>query len=313
MEAWGHLVKMADGEIDGGLADGTASLFCRWVNAARGREPNAATTLPEYKSYKLGRDWEEFSRAGKVAFDSWGDFYRSKEPRWYVLGLIWGHNEYGIKRDKYAEGSFPEIFQRTRDTFETLAKSHGREKVLGIAKKLMDAPKRPPDPRIVNDGMMDTGFLHLANPQAAGCARSYVDGCFFELLLPRTEPVAAVEAVTHSGRGVARGSTAAAPAATPAPAAATMPATPLQPCGEPLRSGDPTLRTVIEFVNISSQPRRLFWIDFTGNRHLKGVVMPGLPVRWPTFVTHAWQITDMEDTCLGTVVISKEMKRVEIR
>jgi tetratricopeptide (TPR) repeat protein len=60
MESLRNLVKMAGGEIDGGLADGTAREFCRWVEAARGKDANSAAALPEYKSYKLGRDWLPF-------------------------------------------------------------------------------------------------------------------------------------------------------------------------------------------------------------------------------------------------------------
>ena len=65
-----------------------------------------------------------------------------------------------------------------------------------------------------------------------------------------------------------------------------------------LQSGKPTGRAVVEFVNTSGQPRRLDRVDFTGNHYLKGVVMPGLPARWPTFVTHVWQVTDTADTCV---------------
>jgi hypothetical protein len=303
---------MAGGEIDGGLADGTATEFCRWVNAARGMELNSATALPEYESYKLGRDWAEFVRAGKITFDSWVDFYESKEPKWYVLGLVWGHNEYGIKRDKYVDGSFPEIYQRTRDTFDVLAKTYGREKVLGIARRLMEAPKKPRNP--ANTLSLDTGFLRLADPKAMGCASlyGYVDECFFELLLPRTEPqpVVTAEPVTHAGRGVTRS---AAPLPPPEATKPPEPMTPLGPCSASLRSGEPTWRLAVEFVNTGSQPRKLFWIDFNGNRQMKGVVMPGIPARWPTFATHAWQLTDMENNCLGTVVITKETKRVEVR
>jgi hypothetical protein len=103
------------------------------------------------------------------------------------------------------------------------------------------------------------------------------------------------------------------PKARAAAVAAAMPSTQLGPCTESLQSGKPTERLSVEFVNISNQPRRLFWIDFTGNRNLYGVVMPGIPVRWPTFVTHAWQIADINNACLGTVVITKETRRVEIR
>jgi hypothetical protein len=103
------------------------------------------------------------------------------------------------------------------------------------------------------------------------------------------------------------------PKARAAAVAAAMPSTQLGPCTASLQSGKPTERLLVEFINMSKQPRRLFWIDFTGNRHLKGAVMPGIPARWPTFVTHAWQIADNNNACVGTVVITKETRRVEIR
>jgi hypothetical protein len=249
----GTLMKMAGGEVDGGLPDGTGSLFCRWVDAARGKEPHSATALTEYKSYKLGRDWAEFVRAGKIAFESWVDFYESKDPKWYVLGLIWGHNEYGIKRDKYVEGSFPEIFQRTRDTFDILAKTYSREKVLGIARQLMEAPKKPRNP--ANKLSFDTGFLRLDNPQAVGCVSlyGYADECFFQLLLPRTEtePVAAPAPVTHSGRGAAGG---AAPRVTPPATTAPAPTTPDSPSAPAERPTTTAAPTATKMPSEQSEP-----------------------------------------------------------
>jgi hypothetical protein len=104
------------------------------------------------------------------------------------------------------------------------------------------------------------------------------------------------------------------PKARGAAAAAAMPSTPLAPCTASLQSGKPTERLLVEFVNMSNQPRRVFWIDFTGNRQNTFVtVMPGIPARLPTFVTHAWQVTDAGNACVGTVVITKETRHVEIR
>jgi hypothetical protein len=224
--AMGTALNMAGGgEVDGGIASGAGSAFCTWVNAARGRDVGSAMKLPEYATYRRARDWAELVRAGRVTFASPYDLLASKDPRWYALGLIWGHNEYGIKRDALVEGIFPDILQRAKATFETLAKTHGRENVLGIARKVMEAPKRPPDPKIVKDGLMDTGFLHLANPQALGCVTlyAYVDECFFQLLLPETKPAAAPEPVRHTGRGAAR------PAAPPVMPPATPPPAPTTP------------------------------------------------------------------------------------
>ena len=353
--AMGTAMNMAGGEVDGGLAGGAGSAFCTWVNAARGRtDVVAATKLPEYATYRRARDWAELVRAGRVTFASPYDLLASKDPRWYALGLIWGRNEYGIKRDALVEGIFPDILQRAKATFETLAKTHGREKVLGIARKVMEAPKRPPDPKIVKDGLMDTGFLHLANPQAMGCVTLYanVDECFFQLLLPRTEPISAAPApVKHSGRGAARGAAPPVmpPATTPpAPPVATTPPVPAtpesiprpdsvpalaerpttaappaqspgasagpawQPCGGELKSGASQAVVPVEFVNASNQPRKLYWFDFAGVKVLAGTLQPGQRTPMQTYTTHAWMIADSSDQCMGTVVISKAGS-IEIR
>lgn len=406
----GTLMKLAGGEVDGGLAGGAASAFCTWVNAARGRDVVSATKLPEYATYRRARDWSELVRAGRVTFATPYDLLASKDPRWYALGLIWGHNEYGINREALVEGIFPDILQRTKATFETLAKTHGREKVLGIARKVMEAPKRPPDPKIVKDGMMDTGFLHLANPQAMGCVTlyAYVDECFFQLLLPETKPAAAPEPVRHTGRGAARRAAppvmppampppvpttppvqaapensvpapASRPTTTDAPAGTTKPpeqketpserqaktdndvtaktnailgdlkkkaeAQPAQaasasqaasqgtaqppagapaqstgapagpawqPCGGDLKSGASQMAVPVEFVNTSTQPRKLIWFDFAGAKIVAGILQPGQRASIQTYTTHAWMIADSSDQCMGTLVISKPGS-IEIR
>lgn len=250
--AMGTALHLAGGEVDGGLAGGAASAFCTWVHASRGTlDVVAATKLPEYATYRRARDWAELVRAGRVTFASPYDLLASKDPRWYALGLIWGHNEYGIKRDALVEGIFPDVLQRAKATFETLVKTHGREKVLEIARMVMEAPKRPPDPKIVKDGLMDTGFLHLADPKALGCVSlyAYVDECFFELLLPRTAPLAAPPApVTHRGRGAARsGAQAPTPAAPPPPVPATpVPTSPDAPA--------PAVRSAMTAPSITKPP-----------------------------------------------------------
>ena len=420
--AMGTAMNMAGAEVDGGLAGGAGSAFCTWVNAARGRiDLVGATKLPEYATYRRARDWGELVRAGRVTFASPYDLLASKDPRWYALGLIWGHNEYGIKRDALVEGIVPDILQRAKATFDTLAKTHGREKVLGIARKVMEAPKRRPDPKIVNDGLMDTGFMHLADPKAIGCVSLYADveECFFQLLLPRTEPIVAAPApVKHSGRGAARGAAPpVTPPATTAPVSTTPPVPTTSPvptapeappptdsvprpaaqpttttppvtkplpeqtetlaerqaktnqdvttkthsiladlkkkaeaqqaqaaaasqtasqgaaqppagvhaqatwapagpawqlCGGDLKSGASQTAVPVEFVNTSTQPRKLLWLDFAGAKIVAGILQPGQRAPMQTYTTHAWMIADGSDQCMGTLVISKPGS-IEIR
>jgi VHL beta domain len=60
----------------------------------------------------------------------------------------------------------------------------------------------------------------------------------------------------------------------------------------------------VEFVNTSSQPRKLYWIDFAGTRQSYGVLAPGQSGFITSFITHSWVVTDLAEACLGTLVIS---------
>ena len=69
----------------------------------------------------------------------------------------------------------------------------------------------------------------------------------------------------------------------------------------------------VEFVNVSSQPRRVYWLDFAGARQFYGVMQPGQRAAMQSYVSHPWMMADASDTCLGTIVISKDSRRIEIR
>lgn len=87
---------------------------------------------------------------------------------------------------------------------------------------------------------------------------------------------------------------------------------PWRPCTEQLRSLESRTAVPIEFFNASSQPRKLYWMDFGGTRQLYGTLQPGQCAPMQTYVTHSWMAADSADRCLGTIVISKA-GRVEIR
>jgi hypothetical protein len=89
------------------------------------------------------------------------------------------------------------------------------------------------------------------------------------------------------------------------PAGATpAPPGPWQSCSEAVPSIVSAVPVAIEFVNVSNQPRRLYWIDFAGTRQPYGVLQPGQSGFLTSFITHSWLITDLAGTCLGTLVIS---------
>jgi hypothetical protein len=85
---------------------------------------------------------------------------------------------------------------------------------------------------------------------------------------------------------------------------------PWQACSSVVPSIVSAVPVPIEFVNVSSQPRRLYWIDFTGSRQPYGVLQPGQSGFITSFVTHSWIVTDLADACLGTVVITGSARLV---
>jgi hypothetical protein len=69
----------------------------------------------------------------------------------------------------------------------------------------------------------------------------------------------------------------------------------------------------VEFVNVSGQPRKLYWVNFGGMPQLYGVLQPGQRVLMQTYVAHRWVVTDRSDGCLAGVAIAKESTRIEVR
>jgi hypothetical protein len=57
----------------------------------------------------------------------------------------------------------------------------------------------------------------------------------------------------------------------------------------------------------------VYWLDFSGARQLYGVMQPGQRASMQTYVSHPWVVADASDTCLGTFMITRDTKRVEIR
>jgi VHL beta domain len=86
-----------------------------------------------------------------------------------------------------------------------------------------------------------------------------------------------------------------------------------RPCSEVARSITSVTIVPIEFVNTSSQPRRLYWIDFAGTPQNYGVLSPGQSGFINSWVTHSWVIADLANNCLETFVVSGAERRVEIR
>jgi hypothetical protein len=75
-------------------------------------------------------------------------------------------------------------------------------------------------------------------------------------------------------------------------------------CSTAVRSIASEFPVPVEFLNTSSQPRKLYWIDFAGTRQSYGVLAAGQSAFITSFITHSWVVTDLAEACLGTLVIS---------
>ncbi len=79
-----------------------------------------------------------------------------------------------------------------------------------------------------------------------------------------------------------------------------------------LRSIASSVSTKIIFKNTSDKAMQIFWLDFAGTRRPYGNVEPGSDRAQPTFVTHAWLITDWAGRCLGIVVAGSDPGTVKV-
>jgi hypothetical protein len=171
---------LAINQIDGGIPTMAWLSFCDWVNAIR-REIRSfsdlmtwgitAMKLPAYASYKQGRDWAEFHRAGKAKYSSWADFLQSSRPEQFVFYLVWG----GVKSSE-RRLAFPEALLVTQEYVSGLVQQHGRERVFGAVPRLMDAPKVVVDPDPAH-AMFMVNRTQLADISSVGCRFAYIEQC----------------------------------------------------------------------------------------------------------------------------------------
>jgi von Hippel-Lindau disease tumor supressor len=94
----------------------------------------------------------------------------------------------------------------------------------------------------------------------------------------------------------------------------TGPATGLQACSveSQLRSTSGATAVPVEFVNTSSQTRRLYWLDYAGRRVYYAQLGTGQSINQTTYVTHPWVITTGNDVCLAIYVTTPDVRRVNI-
>ncbi|MFY9555447.1 MAG: hypothetical protein WAV20_20365 [Blastocatellia bacterium] len=80
-----------------------------------------------------------------------------------------------------------------------------------------------------------------------------------------------------------------------------------------IRSTDGSAPTTIQFVNSTAAAVNVYWIDYTGQRVLYGVLNAGASYIQPTFVTHPWVITNLNDQCIVMFLPMASAARATIR
>ena len=61
---------------------------------------------------------------------------------------------------------------------------------------------------------------------------------------------------------------------------------------------------VLSFHNPSAQPRRLYWIDFQGQRKAYGIIAPGGDRKQSSSVGNHWVVTDEANQCVALFTVS---------
>ena len=71
------------------------------------------------------------------------------------------------------------------------------------------------------------------------------------------------------------------------------------PCAEEpsLKSATPVTPRSIRFFNAGAAPRKVYWLDSSGERRLYATVDPRSSYVQATFAGHPWVVTDAQDVC----------------
>lgn len=80
-----------------------------------------------------------------------------------------------------------------------------------------------------------------------------------------------------------------------------------------LRSVEGRTLSEIVFVNLSSGQRKVYWLNYSGQRQLYNTLAPQRQYTQPSYLTHPWVVTDASDTCLGIYVPESQSRRAVLR
>jgi hypothetical protein len=79
-----------------------------------------------------------------------------------------------------------------------------------------------------------------------------------------------------------------------------------------LKSSSSDHKTVIQFVDDSSEAIRLYWIDYDGARENYGTLSPGETAEFDTYLTHPWLVADASG-CIAVFLPAREPGRAVIQ
>jgi hypothetical protein len=67
---------------------------------------------------------------------------------------------------------------------------------------------------------------------------------------------------------------------------------------ENLASMNSNVETSINWINVSGEVRKTFWLNYQGMRAPYAVLQPDDQFEQGTFTTHPWLVTDADNNCL---------------
>jgi len=80
-----------------------------------------------------------------------------------------------------------------------------------------------------------------------------------------------------------------------------------------LKSRVDDVKTVIQFINRSSEAIRLYWINYDGARESFGKLSSGQTQEFYTYLTHPWLVGNASGQCIGIFLPAKKPGRAVIQ
>ncbi|MGF1458838.1 MAG: hypothetical protein ACFBSG_07405 [Leptolyngbyaceae cyanobacterium] len=71
--------------------------------------------------------------------------------------------------------------------------------------------------------------------------------------------------------------------------------------------------TLITFINCTAEIRKLYWLDYVGERKFYQRLLPGQSYQLKTFLTHPWLVADVDDYGLAVYYPDADARMVELR